>query len=115
MPTTNSNILSPFLQVNVDEYIFLLKVLGLEKVVNKSKIQIMKEKWEEFIQLSNLSNTCFDKKCDCYRMPTNGIDAIDPYKRYQGFCIGFGSHHSNELKKNESINTVQVSQSTSKE
>lgn len=73
-------------------------MLGLANVVNKSKIQIMKEKWEEFIQQSNLSNTYFDKY-DCYRMPTNGIDAIDPYKRYRGFYIGFGSHHSNELKK----------------
>ena len=98
LPTTNSNSLSWFLQMNDDKYTFLLKVLGLAKIVNKPKIQIqiMKNKWEEFIQLSNLCKLYFDKY-NCCRIPTNGIDAKKPYIRYQGFWIGFGIHNSNEL------------------
>ena len=55
-------------------------------------------KWEEFIQLSNLSGTYFDKY-DCQRVPTNGIDVMEQYKQYQGYWIGFGTYNDQKKKQ----------------
>ena len=86
--------------MNDDEYTLFLKVLGLARIVMKPRKQIhlVKKKWEEFLQISNLSDAYFDKY-DCKNVPTSGIDATTAFEQYQGLWIGFGTHSNTKERK----------------